>query len=87
MGMSDIDIGITRSPEMSFLLHEINQLKKFIKDNLEMKSCSSCNEQVLASEFHIIYDETRSGVCNKCYMEHYLPFTKPFDRETTGDFV
>jgi len=71
---SDIDIEIKNSEALSFLWHEIKQLKEQVRELTTPKECGQCGIKVPPNEWHIVYPETGKGVCEGCWQQHYVPY-------------
>ena len=70
---------IENSPALKMAFIRIKALNNFIEENLQLKTCH-CGKVVLASEYYVIYPTSGEGVCNECWLKHYYPYTKEFQR-------
>lgn len=82
-----MDEELENSPGLRMAFTQIKELRKAFDSALKLmqnlwvtKTCGQCGKAVFANEFVVIYEESGKGVCNWCYMHHYLPYIKEFSR-------
>ena len=73
---SDIDIEIKNNKALSFLWHEIKQLKEQVHGLIALKECGQCGIKVPLNEWHSVYKDSGKGVCEGCWQRDYVPYMK-----------